>query len=526
MTASSLGYKAPRKDFTSPPLYGSFKRFHSGFQAVSLMKSVTADFLVRILPKSDRQIMTFKRKKMVILASYLRGETYGLLGPQVAATIIQEHSPYACIVVAVAREDDKSLLKEFLADFFGSARPLVAFSYLSGREDLFSFARELRIDGALTILAGPQADVDYLGETGWREHAHRFRGLSEHFSFAFHGPAEQVLPFLVNLQAKKPGLFPGLLWEGEGGSLIQNPRSGWDSAYLKSVSWNNLYHLGEGTLSPLKIKNGQVLWQIGCPHAARTVEAEVDYPSFLGVKEKRKAKVLLKGCSFCDVAVDKGFYGSLDMETVLSQIQGLPETTEGRKIAFELVHENALPGLPRLLHAVRGRGIRLSQMNLTLRADWFAQGEAHLREALKLAKDMGIRIFLGSIGFESFDDTILANLHKGLDVSTNLRAIRLMRQIKNEFPDHWGYSREEGAVHGFIHPTPWDTKETEANNQKVINLYGLPLDILPERSIPLIIHHASALGDWIREVETKERIQFKREGTIIGWWQVGDQFVL
>ena len=482
--------------------------------------------MVLTLPRSDRRVMSFKRKKMVILASYLRGETYGLLGPQVAATIIQEHSPYECIVVAVAKEDDKSQIKRLLADFFGPQRLLVAFSYLSGREDLFSLARELRDDGAVTILAGPQADVDYLGETGWREHAHRFRGLSKHFSFAFHGPAEQILPFLVNPEKKKPGPFPGLLWEDEGGSLIQNPRCGWDSAYLKRVSWNNLYPVGEGTSSPLKIKTGQVLWQIGCPHAARTVEAEVDYPSFLGAKEKRKVRVWLKGCSFCDVAVDKGFYGSLDMECVLSQIQGLPESVEGRKITFELIHENALPGLPRLLHAVRSRGILLSQINLTLRADWFAHGETHLREALNLAKDMGIRIFLGSMGFESFDDTILANLHKGLDVSTNLRAVRIMRQIKNEFPDHWGYSRAEGAVHGFIHPTPWDTEETEANNQKVINLYGLPFDILPERSIPLIIHHASALGDWIREVETKENIQFKREGTIIGWWQVGERFVL
>ena len=470
--------------------------------------------------------MVPKRKRMVILSSYLRGETYGLLGPQAAATVIQEHSPYECIVVAVAREDDKTVLKGILADFFGSERPLVAFSYLSGREDLFSLAREIKDDGALTLLAGPQADVDYLGETGWRKHAHRFRGVSKHFSFALHGPAEQVLPFLASPGGQNPGLLPGFLWEEDGGSLVQNPRSGWNPAYLKRILWNNLYHVGEGTLSPLKIQTGQVLWQIGCPHAARTVEAEVDYPSFLGVHEKRKARVRLKGCSFCDVAVDKGFYGSLDMETVLSQIQGLPETPEGRKIAFELIHENALPGLPRLLHAARDRGFLLTQVNLTLRADWFAQSGEPLREALKLAEDMGIRIFLGSVGFESFDDRILANLHKGLDVSTNLRAIGLMRQMKSEFPDRWGYSREEGAVHGFIHPTPWDTEETETNNREVINLYGLPLDILPEHSIPLIIHHASALGDWIREVERKERIRFKREGTIIGWWQVGDHFVL
>ncbi|MBW2005171.1 MAG: hypothetical protein JRI72_11295, partial [Deltaproteobacteria bacterium] len=51
------------------------------------------------------------KKKMAIIASYLSGETYGLLGPQMAATIIQENTPYDCMVIAVAREDDKALLK-------------------------------------------------------------------------------------------------------------------------------------------------------------------------------------------------------------------------------------------------------------------------------------------------------------------------------------------------------------------------------------------------------------------------------
>ena len=35
---------------------------------------------------------------------------------------------------------------------------------------------------------------------------------------------------------------------------------------------------------------------------------------------------------------------------------------------------------------VRARGILLSQINLTLRADWFLLGEVFLREALGLAK--------------------------------------------------------------------------------------------------------------------------------------------
>jgi len=470
--------------------------------------------------------MPVKRKKMAILASYLPGEAYGLLGPQTAATIIMARSSYECPVIAVTREDDKGLLRDLLADFFGPERPVVAFSYLSGREDLFHLAREMKEAGALTILAGPQADVDYLGEIGWRNHEHRFRGLSEHFSIAFHGPAEQILPFLEHPEEKDLGIFPGVIWADEQGTLIQNPRSRWDPACLRKVAWNNILRIGEDRFSNLEIKTGQVLSQIGCPHAARIVDAELDYPSFLTAERKRKVRVRLRGCSFCDVAVDKGFYGSLDEETVLSQIENLPNAADGKKIPFELIHENALPGLPRVMRAIENRKILVAQINLTLRADWFVQGEAHLVQALELAKEMGIRIFLASMGFESFDDTILSNLHKGLDVSTNLRAIRLMRQAKNEFPDQWGYSRQEGAVHGFIHPTPWDTEETEANNREVFNLYGLPFDILPEHSVPLIIHHASALGDWIREIEAREDLRFKREGTVIGWWQVGDQFTI
>jgi hypothetical protein len=43
-------------------------------------------------------------------------------------------------------------------------------------------------------------------------------------------------------------------------------------------------------------------------------------------------------------------------------------------------------------------------------------------------------------------------------------------------------------------------------------------DILPEHSTPLIIHHASYLGDWIRQIESTTSITFSREGTWIEWW--------
>jgi hypothetical protein len=263
---------------------------------------------------------------------------------------------------------------------------------------------------------------------------------------------------------------------------------------------------------------GQVLQQIGCPYAIHGNRIDIPYPTHLKESKGANIRVALKGCSFCDVSVDKGFYGELPIEAVVSQIRALPPGPDGRRIPFELINENPIPGLPGLLNAVRVEGLELSQINLILRSDWFLRGEKRLREALRLAGDMKIFILLASMGFEPFDDDLLFNLNKGLDVKTNLAAIRLMRLLKEDYPDVWGYSTGEGAVHGFIHPTPWDTEETSAHNKKIINAYALPYDILPKHSTPLIIHHASCLGDWIRGIEQKEGLCFERYGSIIGWW--------
>jgi hypothetical protein len=362
--------------------------------------------------------------------------------------------------------------------------------------------------------------VDYLGEPCWEDYAHRFQGFSRNFSLALHGPAEQAVQLLKDLHSKSWQKIPGLLYPHDKGRIARNPKSAWNPQFLKKTNWDNIYRVGEAGLAPLKITTGQVLQQIGCPHAAAQRVTEIDYPASVPGKSGQKIRIPLKGCSFCDVATDKGFYGALNTETVLAQIRSLPDGDGGRKIPFELINENALSDLPHLLTAVGKRGIRLSQLNLTLRADWFLRGKDKLRDALRLAGAAGVRILLASVGFESFDDTILRNLNKGLDVETNLQAIGLMRRLKEEFPRQWAYSRAEGGQHGFIHPTPWDTDETASNIQRCIDRYALDEDILPHHSIPLIIHHASRLGDWIRKIETREACQFRRLGTIIEWWHL------
>lgn len=458
------------------------------------------------------------KKSMAIITSYFEGETYGMLGPQMAATIIQDHTPIECIVIAVTREDDKSLIKKALADYFHSERPIIGFSTLSGREDLFSFAGELKEEGATTILAGPQADCDFMGEVDWKYYPYRFPGLADCFSFAVHGPAEQAIGVFDLLGKEEWRNTAGLLFTDKNNLVIQSDEKEWDETYLHSVRWDNLYRIKESGLEPLNISTGQVLQQIGCPHAGHENRVSIDYPVSIKDWEGRRIETHLRGCSFCDVAADKGFYGELNMTTVLDQIRCLPEDENGRKIPFELINENPLYKLPQLLESIKDNNLRLSQINLILRADWLLKGEERLKKALKSAREMKINILASSVGFEAFDDRLLWNFHKGLTVDANIRAVQLMRRLKEAFPDIWRYSREEGAIHGFIHPTPWDTHQTFVNTQKNISIYGLSRDILPPHSTPLIIHHASALGDWIREVERRENVHFKRYASIIGWW--------
>ncbi|NIT52725.1 MAG: hypothetical protein GWO41_08310, partial [candidate division Zixibacteria bacterium] len=71
--------------------------------------------------------------------------------------------------------------------------------------------------------------------------------------------------------------------------------------------WDNIYRITNAGIEPFEISTGQILQHIGCPHAARMTEPQIDYPASIDKGQGQKIKLGLKGCSFCDVAVDKGF---------------------------------------------------------------------------------------------------------------------------------------------------------------------------------------------------------------------------
>ncbi|MFC1921549.1 hypothetical protein ACFLYQ_07485, partial [Chloroflexota bacterium] len=367
---------------------------------------------------------------------------------------------------------------------------------------------------------GPQADVDYTGEVGWEEYPHRFPGFRKSFSFALKGPAEQLIPFLNMRDKEGYDKVHGLHFIQDD-RCHMNKQDRWNEDFLREINWQNLYRLGSSGIEPVSVTNSQVVQQIGCPYAARTKSVSIDYPTNLtGAPFNKKGRIFvsLHGCSFCDVARDKALGITLSLDSVLAQIVNLPEDIAGVKIPFELINESPLPTLSQLLSAIEQQGIKISQINLLTRADWLVMGKEKLRAALKLGESMNVRILLSAVGFESFASSILRNFNKGYLTDANMSAIKLMRQLKDEFPENWFYTTEDGASHGFIYPTLWDSTDTERETNTNITVYGLNRDILPKASSPLIIHHACGLGDWVRELELREEITLNRRATIIEWW--------
>ncbi len=373
----------------------------------------------------------------------------------------------------------------------------MAFSHLCGRKDLIGLAEDLKQEGFITILGGPQARQDYDGEPGADAHPHRFRGLKPIFDIAFQGPVDALRSDHLTLRSE----------------LLEYP---WTKNIFLEVDWSNLY-LFSDTLKKLEVQLGQVLNAVGCPYATKRHAITLPPPTQFRERGIPDLQVQSEGCIFCDVSRDKGYHGTVERDKVITQIAGLPEI-DGRKIPFELIDEYPIRSLGKLLEEAERHGINLSQINLVCRVDDINAHASDLDEILSLARNQDVKIMFASIGFESFSDRLLQYFCKGITVADIVKCVETVRHLKDQFRSHFLYRRDEGANHGFIRPTPWDDSETIMEMDRNIFLYRFFEDILPEHSTPLIIHHASYLGDWIRQIESAASITFSRGGTWIEWW--------
>jgi hypothetical protein len=355
----------------------------------------------------------------------------------------------------------------------------------------------LNHEGFITLLGGPQARQDYQGELETETHPHRFKGLKSIVDIAFQGPVDC-------LQSKELG---------RRGALLEHP---WTKNIYLEVNWSNLFTFSD-RLEKLDLRMGQVLNAIGCPYSSRLQAIPLPPPIPLQEKGVPELQVQSEGCIFCDVARDKGYHGHVGPDMVIEQIAMLPDL-DGRKIPFEFIDEYPIGSLQKLLEGVEKNRIKLSQINLVCRVDDINAHASDLGDILSLAQSQDVKIMFASIGFESFTDRLLQYFCKGITVADIVKCVETLRHLKGWFGNHFLYRRDEGANHGFIHPTPWDDPETIREMNTTLFLHRFFDDILPEHSTPLIIHHASYLGDWIRQIESMTDITFSRDGTWIEWW--------
>ena len=465
----------------------------------------------------------------MIIFTHHTGEPHGILGAQVAATFLQRKLSIPSIVVGIERSFSKDRLLHFVDEYYlekcspkseavaathrscgGTSRPkfhdgglllredkVVAFSHLCGRPDLIELIQELRRRGFVTLLGGPQARQDYEGEPNTDLYPHRFNGLKSIVDIAFQGPVNR-------LQSEHLG--------SEGG-LLEYP---WTRDIFLEVDWSNLYTFSDA-LRKIEVQLGQVLNTIGCPYASKPQTVTLPPPTNLRESGVPEIEVQSEGCIFCDVSRDKGYHGFVPRDKAMIQIAGLPEV-DGTKIPFELIDEYPIRSLGKLLEETERQKIKISQVNLVCRVDDINSRASDLVEILSIARRQGVKIMFASVGFESFSDRLLRYFCKGITVADIVKCVETLRRLKDRFGSYFLYRRDEGANHGFIRPTPWDDGETLQEMDRNIFLHRLYEDILPDHSTPLIIHHASYLGDWVRQIESTTGVTFSRAGTWIEWW--------
>jgi radical SAM superfamily enzyme YgiQ (UPF0313 family) len=433
----------------------------------------------------------------MIIFTHHTGEPHGILGAQVAATFFQKNLSIPSIIVGIERDFSKDRLFDFIDEYYAGREKSVAFSHLCGRKDLLGLAQELKQKGFINILGGPQARQDYCGEPNTDSYTHRFKGLRSIFDIAFQGPVDGFRTEHLDRRDM----------------VLDHP---WTKNIFLEVDWSNIYTFSD-TPKKLEVRVGQVLNAIGCPYGVKPQVVLLPPPINLRGKGIPEIEVQSEGCIFCDVSRDKGYHGFVGRDRVLSQIAGLPEV-DGRKIPFELIDEYPIRSLGKLFEDTESHGIPLSQINLVCRVDDINAHVSDLEDILSLARKQDVKIMFASIGFESFCDQLLQYFGKGITVADIVKCVETLRRLKDRFGNHFLYRRDEGANHGFIRPTPWDDGEVMQEMDRNIFLHRFFEDILPEHSTPLIIHHASYLGDWIRQIESTTGITYSREGTWIEWW--------
>lgn len=204
---------------------------------------------------------------------------------------------------------------------------------------------------------------------------------------------------------------------------------------------------------------------VGCPYAADPLAT----PHYAGVRLPVTRPVARLGCAFCALGGD--YEKRPDAEVVARTLEQarfwagrVPTVT-----AFVLSDQHALRYLRALMQGARG--MRPLRWLFAARSDSFVRERAAVRAAVEAAAEAGHALEAYLTGFESFSDAELARYNKGVTAAEQVEAVRAMRALGGEFPEHFRYGDARG--HSLILWSPWTTPDDLAESVDVIRREGL-----------------------------------------------------
>jgi hypothetical protein len=148
-----------------------------------------------------------------------------------------------------------------------------------------------------------------------------------------------------------------------------------------------------------------------------------------------------RGCSFCNICVDREYTAYPNKDIVNKLIDQLKYITsfDSNLKNITLIDEYPYRYLYNLIKEIIKKKIPIDIINVGGRADWFYQNRETVRKTVKLLENTRLKIAFGSIGYENFSQRELDLFNKGVKVKTNLLVVEELFNLKNKYPNNFGY---------------------------------------------------------------------------------------
>ena len=206
-----------------------------------------------------------------------------------------------------------------------------------------------------------------------------------------------------------------------------------------------------------------IIAEFGCAYRSRKLNHRYDNlrvgelrGDTFSAKAGKRIKELFEermrgGCSFCTCAGTHVFLSVKEtVACLMKQIRFLQKAYKFK--SFVIGSENPFRFIEQLIRQIMEEQIDIEILAIRSRVDWVNKNKRILRKVAGLAKKNNFTISLQQLGFESFIQSDLDIYNKGYRVTENVKAVALMRELKNLAPRNF----QEGG-HGFIGINPWIT---------------------------------------------------------------------